>query len=398
MLATSVSVNELLDLVFRWAHLIAGIMWIGNSMLFNWLDRNLIQRPDQGRLSQGTIYMVHSGAFYEVEKKLLAPGELPAQLHWFKWQNFTTWATGISLLVVTYYMRDAGYLRDPSVCDLTAAQAIAISVGSLVVGWAIYDALWRVLEDRPGAATVLSFALLAGASWGFTEVFSGRGAYIMTGALMGTLMTGNVWMRILPSQRSLIAATKKGEEQDALLSKRAKQRSIHNNYMTFPVLFIMLSNHFGTLHQNGMRWALLAVVMVGGALIRHFMNVRYAGKWWLAPAILTGTITLGATAGLAYVGKPYIPEVTHEVPYSRAQTIITTRCVPCHSANNTEPMYPVAPKGVMLDTTDRIKAMADQIYHFSVATETMPFINRTNMTKEERAELGKWYSDGAKTQ
>jgi uncharacterized membrane protein len=387
--------NELLDVVFRWAHLIAGIMWIGNSMLFNWLDRNLIQKKDQGRLSQGTIYMVHSGAFYEVEKKLLAPGELPDQLHWFKWQNFSTWATGISLLVVVYYMNGAAFLVDPSVRALTQWEAIGLSVGSLVAGWLVYDAIWTFLEKQPVVATGLSFVLLFGAAWGFTELFSGRAAYIQTGVLMGTVMTGNVWMRILPSQRSLIAATKKGEEQDALLSKRAKQRSIHNNYLTFPLLFIMLSNHFPSTTGHHLKWLLLAVVMVGGAGVRHFMNIRYSGKWWFAPALTVGATALLALMVLTRIDQPPAVTVAGNVGFARAQEIVVHRCLSCHSPKNTEPMFPVAPNGVMFDTPERIKAMVERIRERVVVTKTMPFLNKTEMTDQERAELGKWIEDGA---
>jgi uncharacterized membrane protein len=393
-----VSWTDLADAVFRWAHLIAGIMWIGNSMLFNWLDRNLVQKQDQARLSQGTIYMVHSGAFYEVEKKLLAPGELPDQLHWFKWQNFATWATGISLLVVVYYMNGSAFLVDPSVRAMSQWEAIAWSVGTLVLGWAIYDLLWRLLEDKPATATALSLGLLLGAAFLFTELFNGRGAYMQTGVLMGTVMTGNVWMRILPSQRSLIAATKAGKEQDAILSKRAKQRSIHNNYLTFPLLFIMISSHFQGLQISHLRWVLLVVILVGGATIRHFMNVRYDGRAWLLPAIMTGAATFTAIAVGLHVSAPEKVKIEGEVSFARVQEIIVARCVSCHSAKNSEPMFPVAPNGVMFDTAERIKQMAARIKERSYTQRTMPFLNKTGMTEAERAELAKWVDAGAKLQ
>lgn len=393
--------NELLDVVFRWAHLIAGIMWIGNSMLFNWLDRNLIAPPADAahRLSQGKIYMVHSGAFYEVEKKLLEPGQLPDQLHWFKWQNGITWLTGISLLVVVYYMNGAAFLIDPSVRPMSQGEAIALSVGSLIAAFAIYDGLWMTLGRRaPAVATALSFVLLFGAAYGFTFLFSGRAAYMQTGVLIGTVMTGNVWMRILPSQRSLIAATKAGQEQDATLSARAKQRSIHNNYLTFPLLFIMVSNHFPSTYGHHLRWLVLFAVMVGGAGVRHFMNVRYAGKVWLVPALAMAAIGVVGMMAVTRIREAPAVTVAGEVGFARAQEIIVQRCVACHSARPTDGQFAVAPGNVMFDTAERITAMAARIKDRAVVNKTMPFLNRTNMTEQERAELGKWIDAGARLQ
>ena len=392
------SPNELLDVVFRWAHLIAGIMWIGNSMLFNWLDRNLVARPEASRLSQGTIWMVHSGAFYEVEKKLLEPGQMPAQLHWFKWQNGFTWLTGISLLVVVYFMNDAAMLVDPRVRALDPAVAIAISAGSLVVGWIVYDLLWRALEKQPAVATAISFALLFAAAYGYSEVFSGRAAFLMTGVLMGTLMTGNVWMRILPSQRELIAATRAGKEQDALLSKRAKQRSIHNNYMTFPVLFTMVSNHFPGAYGHHLNWVLLIAIMVGGASVRHFMNVRYAGRGWLVPAVVTAALTLTGVMVLTRVAQPQVQAATGEVTFARAQEIILARCISCHSATPTDDVFRAPQGGVTFDTPAQIAAKADRILERAVRQQTMPFNNKTAMTVEERGELARWIELGARTE
>lgn len=387
--------NEILDVVFRWAHLIAGIMWIGNSMLFNWLDRNLV-KSGTDPLSQGKIFMVHSGAFYEVEKKLLAPNQLPDRLHWFKWQNGITWLTGISLLVVVYYMNGAAYLVDPSVMALTPAKAIAVSAGSLVGGWLLYHGLWRTLGERaPTVATVLSFVGLFGAIFAFSQVFSGRGAYIQVGVLMGTIMTGNVWMVIMPSQRELIAATKAGKEQNVLLSQRAKQRSIHNNYLTFPLLFIMLSNHFPSAFGHHLNWLVLIVVMIGGAGVRHFMNVRYAGQTWLVPALAMAAIGLGGLWGITRLQAKPAVTVTTQIGFARAQEIMVQRCMPCHSAHPTDPLFPSAPTNVIFDTPERIAAMAARIKERAVVSRTMPFLNRTNMTETERAELGDWVDHGA---
>jgi uncharacterized membrane protein len=403
-----VRLNELLDVVFRWAHLIAGIMWIGNSMLFNWLDRNLEKLPGRSRLSQGTIFMVHSGAFYEAEKKLLEPGEKTHdeldRMHWFKWQNGITWLTGISLLVVVYYMNGAAFLVDPAVADIDPVVARTLSVSALFVGWLAYDTLWRTFgEGNPRVANALSIALLFGAIYGFTQVFSGRGAYIQTGVLIGTLMTGNVWLCIMPAQRGLLAATKSGQEQDPTLSLRAKQRSIHNNYLTFPLLFIMLSNHFPSATGAHLNWLVLIAVMIGGAGVRHFMNVRYLGggaqkptSAWLAPAfVMAGVAVVGLLVISNIKAAPTIV-IDHPVNFARAQEIIVTRCVPCHSAHPTEAQFPVAPNNIMFDRAESIRSMAPRIKARAVEAKTMPFLNRTHITEMERAELGAWIDAGAK--
>jgi uncharacterized membrane protein len=400
-----VTVNELLDVIFRWTHLIAGIMWIGNSMLFNWLDRNLEKSAQLSRLSQGKIFMVHSGAFYDVEKKLLEPGDLPPTLHWFKWQNFTTWASGISLLVVVYYMGTRP-LVDASIKDMSLGVAVTLSVSALFTAWVIYDGLWRTLGERnPRLATIISIALLFGSIIAFTQVFSGPAAYMQTGVMIGTLMTGNVWMVIVPSQHALVEATKTGKEQDPSLSIRAKQRSIHNNYLTFPLLFIMLSNHFPAATGHKLNWLVLIAVMVGGAGVRHFMNVRYlgAGKQlakaaWLAPAIAMGAL---AVTGLFVITRITIhegPKVTGPVTFARAQEIIVKRCMQCHSAHPTDDVFKVAPNNITFDTPDAIRLMKDRIYERAVHQRTMPLVNKTKITDLERAELGAWIEQGAKLQ
>ena len=396
-------IREVADLVVRWIHLIAGIMWIGNSMLFNWLDRNLEKSGQLGRLSQGKIFMVHSGAFYDVEKKLLEPGAMPTTLHWFKWQNFSTWATGISLMVVVYYMNGAAFLVDPSVRALEPNVAIALSVGALLVAWLGYDLLWKTLGARvPGVATALSIALLFGAAFAFSQLFSGRAAFIEVGVMIGTLMTGNVWFCIVPSQRELVAATVSGREQDPTLSIRAKQRSIHNNYLTFPLLFIMVSNHFPSAYGHHLNWLVLCAVMVGGAGVRHFMNVRYLGEGkeqpavrWFLPALLAAVVAVVGLVALTSVAAPR-PRVAGPVGFARAQEILVKRCAPCHSSAPTDEVFKVAPNNVMFDTAAQIQVMAPRILERAVKTSTMPLVNKTQMTDVERAELGAWIEAGAK--
>jgi uncharacterized membrane protein len=398
-----VQLSELLDVMFRWAHVIAGIMWIGNSMLFNWLDRNLEKSAGLGRLSQGKIFMVHSGAFYDVEKKLLEPGELPQTLHWFKWQNFTTWATGISLLVVVYYFHGAAFLVDPSVHDVGPLIAITLSVGALFTAWLVYDGIWRTIgETNPRLATVISVACLFGSIYAFAQVFSGRAAYMETGVMIGTLMTGNVWMIIVPSQRALIDATVHGREQDPKLSLAAKQRSIHNNYLTFPLLFIMVSNHFPAATTHYLNWLILIVVIIGGAGVRHFMNVRYlgAGKQlataaWLAPAAVMGGVALAGLVGLSRLEPPPRFGIDHEVTFARVQEIVGNRCLRCHSLHPSDDIFKAAPVGVMFDTPEQIEVMAPRIKYRAYDLHNMPFNNKTNITDTERAELAAWVTAGA---
>lgn len=380
-------------------------MWIGNSMLFNWLDRNLEKSGHLSRLSQGKIYMVHSGAFYDVEKKLLAPGEMPRVLHWFKWQNGITWMTGIALLIVVYYMQGAaGGLVEPG--RLSRAVAITLSATTLLGAWIMYDGLWRSYGERnPRVATVLSIAMLFGAIIGFTQIFSGRAAYMQTAVLIGTLMTGNVWLCIMPSQRELIRATKAGEEQDPALSLRAKQRSIHNNYFTFPLLFLMLSNHFSAAYGHHLNWLVLIAVMIGGAGVRHFMNMRYLGEGaqlpyrrWLAPAIAMGAFGIAGLLVITRVKEGPKIAIDYPVNFARAQEIIVKRCIPCHSAHPTDDVYKVAPNDIIFDTPEHIQLLAPRIRERAVLTGTMPNLNKTKMTDVERAELGKWIEDGAKLQ
>ncbi len=392
------TLHELLDLVVRWVHVIAGIMWIGNSLLFNWLDRNLrpLDEPKEG--VQGKIWLLHSGAFYEVEKKLLPPGmPYPEKVHWFMFQNLTTWVSGITLLVLVYYLGGAAYMVDPAVAAISPAVAIAAGVGTLVLGWFAYDLLWRSPVGASGRlAATISFALLVAVAFGLSRVLGGRAAYIHVGALLGTLMTGNVWFYVVPSQRELVAATRAGKPQDPALSNRAKQRSIHNNYMTFPVLFIMVSNHFPSTYGNTLNWLILAILMAGGAGVRHFMNIRFTYGQWLRYAAGTAIVALALVALLiARQRGPSAASASAPVAFASARDVIARRCVQCHSAHPTDTQFTVAPAGVMFDTPEVIQRMAARIKERAVVSKTMPFGNKTDITDDERALLGAWIDQGA---
>ncbi len=290
-------VSEWLHLVVRWMHILAGIMWIGTSIFFNWLDSHLEKPETPKKGVEGELWMVHSGGFYQVEKKLVAPSEMPKTLHWFKWEAYFTWLTGMVLLGVVYYAGGAVLLLDPSVSAIGPATGIAVGLGTIFASWLLYDTLWRSpVGDSTLLGAAVTFTFVVASAWFFGRFFSGRAAYIHTGAMMGTWMVGNVAMRIIPAQRALVAAVREGRAPDAALGKRAKQRSRHNNYMTYPVIFIMLSNHFPSTYGSSMAWAVLGGLMLVGAAARHFENTgdRSPGVVF---AILA-TVILVASSGL----------------------------------------------------------------------------------------------------
>ena len=394
-------VRELLDLVIRWVHVIAGIMWIGNSMLFNWLDRNLVKRDGAGEGHEGEIWMVHSGGFYQVEKKQLAPSELPAALHWFKWQNGVTWLSGMFLLGVVYYLGGGSYLLDPSVSKIGYGTAVAVSLGAVVLSWVLYDLVWKALGPRaPIVASVISLAWVVAISFALGQLLSGRAAFLHVGVVLGTIMTGNVWMVILPSQRELIAQTKSGQRQATDLAKRAKQRSIHNNYMTFPLLFIMVSNHYPSTYTSSHAWLTLAVIAATGAGVRYLMNIRF---WFARWVPVLSTIVASGLVALFFLTAPKRTASVRAadappVAFKTVQSVITQRCVGCHSQSPTDDVWKVAPAGLMLDTPAQIKAMAPRIKERVVITRNMPLANKTQITDGERELLGDWIDQGARVE
>ncbi|HEY6460386.1 MAG TPA: urate hydroxylase PuuD, partial [Polyangiaceae bacterium] len=326
--------RELLDVLLRWVHVIAGIMWVGNSLLFNWLDRNLVRDDGAGDRHLGRIWLLHSGGFYDVEKKFLAPNEMPRVLHWFKWQAYTTWMTGFLLLVLLYWTGGSALMTDPSVSHLTPAQGAHVGVAVVVGAWIVYDGLWRLLGRYDGVATAISLAIVAGAIWGLTHLLSGRAAFIHVGAMLGTCMAGNVAMHIVPSQRKLVAATREGRVQNPEDSKHAKQRSIHNNYMTFPLIFTMLSNHFSIVYGNAYSWLLLGVLFVGGAFVRHWLNVRFTFHAWLPALVATVVVSVGVVA--VFVARPADGRIANRPAgppgaFSSVQFVLHERCTPGHT-------------------------------------------------------------------
>jgi uncharacterized membrane protein len=393
------TIRELLDVALRWVHLIAGIMWIGNSMLWNWLDRNLIKDADGDELHLGRIWLLHSGAFYEMEKKLLGPGQMPKVLHWFKWQSYTTWMTGLALLVLLYWTDGATLMIDPGVMRLSPHQAAHIGFAVVFGGLVTYDLTWRALHRHERVAMAITLLLLAGIVYGLPHVLSGRAAFIHVGAMLGTCMSGNVFLHIIPSQRKLVAATEAGRPQNPADSIHAKQRSIHNNYLTFPLLFTMLSNHFSSITGSPLGWLLLGVFIVGGALSRHWLNIRFTFGPWMPALTATIFATFGLAGYLVVRGQPVMPPPDTSGPpvtFAQVQFVFQARCVPCHSDNPTIVSNPPAPAAVRFNTPEDLALWNERIKARVVVTRTMPLNNRTEMTEEERGIVGRWVMQGGR--
>jgi uncharacterized membrane protein len=385
--------NEWLDLLVRWLHVIAAIAWIGASFYFIALDNHLrppTDEADNERGVGGEAWEIHGGGFYQVQKYRVAPRTLPEPLHWFKWEAYTTWLSGFALLIVLYYVNANTYLIDRSVADLRPWQAIGISVALLAAAWLVYDGLCRLIPNDLALAAVL-LVLVTLAAWGVSHLFSGRAEYIQIGAMLGTMMAGNVVFVIIPAHWELVRAKQAGREPDAAAGLRAKQRSIHNNYLTLPVVFTMISNHFPITYGHSYSWLILVALLVIGAWVRHFFNLRQTGRTaWLIPV----TAAL-AIAVLAVAIRPHSSSGGTAVPFTRAQAIVEARCVPCHSAQPTKVDSP--PMGIVFDTPKQITAQASLIEQVAVRTKVMPLGNQTGMTQAERDALGAWIDQGAKT-
>jgi uncharacterized membrane protein len=392
-------VVEWLQLLLRWTHVIAGIMWIGDSFLFMWMDRSLEppSRPREGDVA-GELWMVHSGGFYEVVKRrTLAPGGMPARLHWFKWQAYTTWLSGFALLVVVYWLGGAAFMVDRAVLPMTAGRAMLASALALVLAWRLYDTIWLAFARAPRVAMAISFALLGAAIVGLTRVFGARAAFLHAGATMGTIMAANVIERIIPAQNQMISATRAGRAADPAPGARAKQRSIHNHYLTLPVIFCMLSPHFPEVYGHPQAALLLALFVVVGMVSKYVMN---AGRRSHKALIALGLAAFLALAGLTArpAARPHAPAAPAlgPVSFGTARAIVERRCMTCHSRHPSNPSFPEPPAGVTFDDPERMVALAPRMQVRAVETRTMPLGNLTGMTDAERDTLAAWIAGGAK--
>lgn len=389
---------EWISLSLRWLHVIAGIAWIGSSFYFVHLDSSLKKVAGLPEGVGGEAWQVHGGGFYRMQKYLVAPADLPESLTWFKWEAYTTWISGFFLLCVVYYASANLYLIDPTILAMPAWVAILISLVTLALGWVGYDYLCKSPVGRSDVQLIgVGFVLLVIVAWLFTLVFSGRGAFVQVGALIGTMMVANVAMVIIPNQKKVVAAMLAGKEPDPALGAQAKQRSMHNNYLTLPVLFLMISNHYPLSFGTRWNWLIIAIILVVGAVIRHFYNERHAGRpspWWTWGVAVAGMLVivwLGTARPVALASE----QPAAEIDIAEAENTVLTYCSMCHAE---EPLWEgmaSAPKGVMLDTAERIHLRATDIYLQAVRTHTMPPPGAVEMDPDERALLAAWYQAGA---
>ncbi len=381
-----------LNLALRWVHVLVGISWIGTSFYFVWLDNNLRAAATAKEGVSGELWAVHGGGFYHNQKYMVAPPELPEDLHWFKWEAYFTWITGFLLLSLMYYYGADAFLIDKSKADLSQWQAIGIGLGALAGSWLIYDAMCRsgMGNDNKIFGVMWSIVMLGVAIW-LSSVFSGRGAFIHVGAILGTVMAANVFFVIIPNQRKVVAALKAGDTPDPALGKAAKQRSLHNNYMTLPVVFIMISNHYPMTFGNEFGWVILAGLSLSGWYFRHFLNRRNIGKVEYHLLVLGFAAFLGTMmfAGVSQSRQRLAP-LDEEISFVEARGIVQTHCVTCHAFNPANRDHGPIPGGVSLESERLIKQHAAKIYEQAVVTRVMPMGGEILITDEERQKLGTW--------
>ncbi len=378
--------SEWLNLALRWLHLITGIAWIGSSFYFVWLDNHL-QKPASGDAS-GELWSVHGGGFYHNQKYQVAPASMPEHLHWFKYEAYFTWISGFSLLVLIYYFGAQSFLIDPTRAQLSTGAGIAIGLSALVIGWLVYDLLCRSpLGQNNVLLGLFWFVCLLFAAHLLNSLFNPRAAYIHVGAIIGTAMVANVFLIIIPNQKKVVADLIAGRTPDPKLGAQAKQRSLHNNYMTLPVLLIMLSNHYPMTYGAERPWLVLALLGLTGVAIRHVFNLRGRGKpagWAIGLSVVL------AAASVTYVSleKGSVPSGPAEnVTYAQIAPLIATHCAGCHNV-------PTPPKGVALDTYDHVRANAARVRAMAVDSQAMPLGNPTHMTPAERQRIGAWIAAG----
>lgn len=381
-----------LNLFFRWFHVITGIAWIGASFYFVWLD-NSLQSPPQWKKDKGIkgdLWAIHGGGFYEVAKYHLAPERMPATLHWFKWEAYTTWLTGMVLLGVVYYANAGSYLITSGDASLGVTGAVLFGIGFIIAGTLMYEGLLRTPLKKNGAAFgLVLFLLLVAASWLACNMLAPRAAYIHVGALIGTLMAGNVFLGIIPAQKALVKAVQVGKTPDPALAAFAKLRSTHNNYFTLPLIFIMISNHYPMTYSHPYNWAILAAIGFISALTRHYFNLRHHGK--RAPWILLiAALLLFCLAGV--ITPEHSPSLRpNDLSAAQALSILERRCTSCHAKQPTQPGFAAPPAGLVLESMAEVNQQRARIQQV-IQSQYMPLGNVTGMTQEERDQINAWLS------
>jgi uncharacterized membrane protein len=393
--------TEWASMIIRWLHVVAGIAWIGSSFYFIHLDLSLRRHDGLATGVQGDAWQVHGGGFYHMVKYMVAPARMPDEVTWFKWEAYTTWLSGFALLVLVYYLDADLFLIDKSVLDLSPQGAVAVSLCSLAAAYLAYEAMCRSPLGRFDVALALvGYVFLVALTLAFTHVFAGRGAFVQIGALIGTIMVANVFVVIIPYQKKSVAALLAGQTPDPKWNKIGKQRSVHNNYLTLPVVFLMISNHYPLVFATRYNWIIVAIILALGPLIRHFYNSRHAGlgsPWWTWIIAAVGMLLIGwlSTAGPR---QTVTGGAAQGVDSASAQEIVASRCSMCHGAEPVWTGIPAAPGGVMLDTSERIRQHARLISVYAVQSDAMPPGNLTEMTLQERQIVGAWIKAGAPAQ
>ena len=393
-----VILTESLSAVLRWLHVVAGIAWIGSSFYFIHLDLSLQKRSGLPDGVKGDAWQVHGGGFYQMIKFLVAPAKLPNELTWFKWEAYTTWLSGFALLVLVYYLNAEMFLIDKSVLAMSAPQAAAIAFLSLAAAWIAYEMLCRSpLGKHEVTLAIVGYVFLVALTYAFTHVFSGRGAFTQIGALIGTIMVANVFVVIIPYQKKIVAAMVAGKEPDPFWGAIGKQRSVHNNYLTLPVVFLMLSNHYPLFFATRFNWLIVAIVLLIGPVIRHFFNSRHEGKgspWWTWAVAAAGILAIAWLSGAGPTGAK-TGALSAAPKFAYVQDIVISRCSMCHSAEPVWAGIAAAPGGVRLDDAEQIRLHARLIGIYAVRSHAMPPGNITDISADDRQILEAWLANGA---
>ena len=379
------------NLLIRWGHMIAGIGWIGTSFYFIALDLSLKKREQMKEGVMGTTWEVHGGGFYHVEKFTVAPKELPGDLVWFKWEAYLTWLTGFLLLIVQFYLDAGAWMIDPDVMALEPWQAVGISIASLAVGWFVYDGLCRSpIGQKTTLLTVIGFLWVLAAAYFYTEVFSGRTAMIHVGAFIGTIMAANVFAVIIPNQKKVTSALLAGAAPDPKYGEIGKQRSIHNTYLTLPVLVTMVSGHYPMLAGHPQAWLIVAFIIVGGACLRHVLVSHEVGEPFATYRAALPVILIALFAAIYMTTPQQRNTADIDVTDVQVMAIVQKHCTSCHAAKPKNEAVDAPPKNIILENTDQLSRHGKQVLQFAVQTRAMPLGNETGMTAQERLKLGAW--------